>query len=122
MYVMAPMRATLEDLAQRIADSTIEGLVTNVGPIRSRFLDIRAELPEEVSAALHPVAFMEYRFPDFRQAQRNLERRAEQRRIASAADALVARSEEEAAKAVTPPPRMAVKQISSAISPEMLLR
>ena len=32
------------------------------------------------------------------------------------------RAEEEAAKAVIPPPRMVVKQISSAISPEMLLR
>ena len=92
------MRATLEDLAHRIEDSSIEGLVTNAGSIRSRFTDIRSELPEEVSAALHPVAFMEYRFPDFRRAQQNLERRAEQRRLASAADALVARSEEEAAK------------------------
>ena len=77
----------------------MEGLVTNAGPVRARFNDVRSELTDELLAALHPVAFMEYRFPDFQRAQRNLARRAEQRRLASAAEGLVKRSEDEAAKA-----------------------
>lgn len=65
------VRHQLLDIRERLNTPT-EGLVSNAAPIRARYQEIEAFLPEALVDVLTPVAFMEYHRPQYVKAQRRM--------------------------------------------------
>jgi hypothetical protein len=71
-----PVRRMLTEIHQGLESASLETLVTNAGPVRSRYFEISSSLHEDLDTALQPVAFFEYNRVGARRALKLLQDRA----------------------------------------------
>ena len=69
--LFAPVKCTLQELEVRLNEASSDALVHNASSVRSRFEEIRDHLPESAVAALHSVAFIEFKLYDYKKAKKN---------------------------------------------------
>ena len=53
------VKTTLEDISHRLEVSSLDNLVVNCGPIRTRLHEVQALIPEELVDALTPAVYLE---------------------------------------------------------------
>ena len=75
-FLPEQVREGLADLLTRLEQNTAAALADNAGPIRGRFVEIAALLPEDLMTALNPVAYMEFHRVGVMQAHRRIAARA----------------------------------------------
>jgi DNA repair exonuclease SbcCD ATPase subunit len=74
------VKRTLKDISHRL-EASLDNLVTNCGPIRERFTDIQALLPDELADALTPAVYLEQHQFKLEKARQRLADRREHKAI-----------------------------------------
>nr|ABA92077.1 transposon protein, putative, unclassified [Oryza sativa Japonica Group] len=75
------VKKTLEDISHRLEASSLDSLVVNCGPIRTRLHEIQALIPDELADILTPVVYLEQHQFKLEKAKLRLAERRERKDI-----------------------------------------